>query len=519
MPNGPPIPEAVLAVVERDGTRRLVRVTQSPFLIGRGAESGNHLQLADKRISRRCAALVYADGVFRLEDRGQHQGVFVNGEKIAVRPLRDGDMINFGVADSVQLIFHAGQPQESFPQLLSRLEGASALEPGARDLRQLSLLLEATALLQSYLPLEDLLGAMVDRAIAITGAERGLLLEGREAGLRPRLARRRSGQRLSAESFTPSQTAIAQALARRRGVVEEDLVQAEAALREAHSIVSQQLRSVIAIPLLSLARVRATYATYVSAPGDVLGVLYLDSRRPAAFSGLERQILDALGVEAASVLANAQLLQKDRERRRLQQGTLEALVAALDAREHETYAHSFRVCTYTTHLACLIDYSPALLPQLEHAALLHDIGKVAVPDAILLKPAKLTAEEWVEMRKHPMAGYQILTCIPFLQPAAVIVRHHQERFDGTGYPDGLAGEEIPLGARLFAFADTLDAITSDRFYRKAAEFATVQKEIRRCTGTQFDPRIAEIFCQVPEETWNELRARAERRIEAIEKPG
>ena len=193
------------------------------------------------------------------------------------------------------------------------------------------------------------------------------------------------------------------------------------------------------------------------------------------------------------------------------QATLEALVAALDAREHETYAHSSRVRAYTTHLARLLGYPPALLPQLEHAALLHDIGKIAVSDAILLKPGKLTEEEWVEMRKHPAAGEQILTRVSFLRSAAFIVRHHHERFDGSGYPDGLAREQIPLGARIFAFADTLDAMTSDRRYRKAPGFDAVQNEVCRCIGTQFDPRVAEIFCRVPQETWKALRARVEQR--------
>jgi len=191
------------------------------------------------------------------------------------------------------------------------------------------------------------------------------------------------------------------------------------------------------------------------------------------------------------------------------QMTLEALVAALDAREHETFSHSFRVRAYTRHLAHLVGYPPALLPALEQGALLHDIGKIAVSDAILLKPAKLTAEEWHEMRKHPAAGEQILNRIPFLQAASVIVRHHHERFDGSGYPDGLKGEQIPLGDRLFALADTFDAMTSDRLYRKALGFDAVRAEVERSSGTQFDPRVAELFLSVPEQTWMEIRLSAE----------
>ena len=190
------------------------------------------------------------------------------------------------------------------------------------------------------------------------------------------------------------------------------------------------------------------------------------------------------------------------------QMTLEALVAALDAREHETFSHSLRVRTYTRYLARRAGYPPALLPSLEQGALLHDIGKIAVADAILLKPAKLTPEEWVEMRKHPHAGDEILKRIPFLRPASTIVRHHHERFDGTGYPDGLKGAEIPLGARLFAVADTQDAMTTDRSYRKGPGFDAARTEIERCGGKQFDPHIVELFLKTPTLKWMQVCAEA-----------
>jgi putative nucleotidyltransferase with HDIG domain len=194
--------------------------------------------------------------------------------------------------------------------------------------------------------------------------------------------------------------------------------------------------------------------------------------------------------------------------------TLEALVASLDAREHETFSHSFRVRAYASYLAREIGYSPTHLRQLEHGALLHDIGKIAIRDSILLKPGRLTPEEWLEMRKHPIVGEAILNHVAFLAPAAIIVRHHHESYDGTGYPDGLIGEEIPLGARVFAFADTMDAMTSDRPYRKAAGFEAIREEILRCSGTQFDPHIADTFLSIPIQHWKELRAEAELRDSA-----
>ena len=189
--------------------------------------------------------------------------------------------------------------------------------------------------------------------------------------------------------------------------------------------------------------------------------------------------------------------------------TLETLVDALDAREHETCAHSFRVRAYTMHLARLARYPWSMQPALENAALLHDIGKIAISDSILLKPAKLTPEQFEEVKKHAVIGEQILSHIEFLRPAAKIVRHHHERFDGAGYPDGLSSDVIPLGARLFTVADTLDAMLSDRCYRQAPGYQAARAEILRCSGTQFDPYVVKLFAEIPEAVWQELRVGAE----------
>lgn len=313
------LPESFLEVIDPRGAHREVRVDQSPFLIGRGAEPGNHLQLEDKRISRTCAALVYAAGEFRLEDRGQRLGIFVNEKKVGNHPMSDGDVISFGATDSIQLVFHKRRVDRSLPRILSGLEQAASLEGGSRDLRQLSLLLEATSLLQSRMPLEEVLSAMVDRAITITNADRGLLLEADGSPqMRPLFARQSGSLPLELAEVKPSLTAIAHALAQRRSVVEGDVELAEAVLKFAQSVVGQHLRAVIAIPLLTHATVDAVTQSRPSPAGELLGLLYLDSRRPAAFSGLERQILDALALEAASVLDNTRLLKKDRDRQRME---------------------------------------------------------------------------------------------------------------------------------------------------------------------------------------------------------
>ena len=201
---------------------------------------------------------------------------------------------------------------------------------------------------------------------------------------------------------------------------------------------------------------------------------------------LERKVRDRTG-ELRTALRNIQ---------GTYQTTLLALVRALDAREHETSDHSQRVVKYTEAIAERLSLRGPELEEIGRGALLHDIGKIGVPDAVLLKPAKLTTEEWKEMRRHPDIGYDMIRSIEFLNTPAAIVLSHQERFDGRGYPRCLRGEEIHIGARIFAVADTLDAMTSDRPYRKGTTFENAVDEIQRCAGSQFDPEVVCAFMDI-----------------------
>ncbi len=186
--------------------------------------------------------------------------------------------------------------------------------------------------------------------------------------------------------------------------------------------------------------------------------------------------------------------------------TLEALGDALDLKDSETEGHSKRVTAYAIALARAMGIPPEEIKIIARGAFLHDIGKMAIPDEILRKPGKLTPEEQDLMREHCSRGYHMLRKIPFLAGAAEIVLCHQEYYDGNGYPNGLRGREIPIGARIFAVADTLDAITSDRPYRKARGFDAAREEILRCSGSQFDPAVVEVFLKIPNELWQELRS-------------
>jgi putative nucleotidyltransferase with HDIG domain len=185
--------------------------------------------------------------------------------------------------------------------------------------------------------------------------------------------------------------------------------------------------------------------------------------------------------------------------------TLEALGDALDLKDAETEGHSRRVTAYTIAIARKMGLPKEDINVIARGAFLHDIGKMAIPDEILRKPGKLTDDEMAIMREHCYRGYKIISRIPFLAEAAEIVYSHQERFDGLGYPRGLKGEEIPLGARIFAIADTLDAMRSDRPYRAAQPIEAARKEIQAWAGRQFDPEVVKIFLEMPDNIWEDLR--------------
>lgn len=211
-------------------------------------------------------------------------------------------------------------------------------------------------------------------------------------------------------------------------------------------------------------------------------------------------------LEEVVAARTARLRETMQELERSYDTTLEAMGGALDLRDEETEGHSRRVTAYTVALAREIGLNTEQLRTISRGAFLHDIGKIATPDAILLKPGRLDPEETIIMREHCARGYEMVRKIPFLAEAAEIVLAHQECFDGSGYPRGLKGDEIPLGARIFAIADTLDAITSDRPYRKGATFEAAREEIARWSGRQFDPALVKVFLAMPLHIWTELRA-------------
>ncbi len=232
---------------------------------------------------------------------------------------------------------------------------------------------------------------------------------------------------------------------------------------------------------------------------DTLGRAIGNKRRAV---GRERYLSDlehALEQQTGELRSTMNQLQEASE------DTLEALTAALDARERETLSHSKRVSEYSARLAREMGISGTRLEEIRQGSMLHDIGKIGIPDRILLKPGELTEEEWTVMRQHPEIGAWIVEGVESLKAASGIVIAHHERFDGSGYPRGLRGSEIPLGARIFAVADTLDAVLSDRPYRSGKSYEHARREIAGNSGSQFDPEVTACWLGVPSRVWKEIR--------------
>ncbi len=226
----------------------------------------------------------------------------------------------------------------------------------------------------------------------------------------------------------------------------------------------------------------------------IIGVLEVLNRKgDIPFNDHDTELLELLASQCSSPIVNAQLYQNIRN---LYKSTLKVLANALDAKDSYTHGHSQRVAEYSLAIAGELGLSPKEKDDLEFAALLHDIGKIGIRDNILCKPGKLTDEEFKIIQMHPVMSAEILAPVDFLTDKIPIVKHHHERFDGRGYPSKLKGEEIPLGARIICVADTFDAMTSNRSYRKGLPAEVALEELKRCSNAQFDPIIVEMFLRV-----------------------
>lgn len=343
--------------------------------------------------------------------------------------------------------------------------------------RQVKALAGVGSAINSSLGLKRVLEMVMDSLIALMGAERGfLMLTEPEGELKVRVARGIDHDDLNQASFSISKTIVRQ-VAESGDAVLTTNAQDDPRFGEQLSVAAYRLLSILCAPL--------------KIKDNLIGVIYVDNRaHTGIFGNNDLELISAFANQAAVAIDNASLFD---DLQIAYQATLEGWVRALDLRDKETEGHTKRVTALTQRLAQTLGVDDDMMIHITRGALLHDIGKMAIPDGILLKPGSLSAEERVLIQKHPVYAYEMLNPIKFLHPALDIPYCHHEKWDGSGYPRGLKGEDIPFAARIFSIVDVWDALISDRPYRAGLEPAGVRRSIREQSGAHFDPQIVDAF--------------------------
>ena len=352
---------------------------------------------------------------------------------------------------------------------------------------QLGALMDVGRMINSSLGRKRVLEEVMDALIALMHAERGFLMSKQPDGrLEPEIARGIDHINLDDNAFKVSRTIVDKVAATGEAILTTN-AQEDPRFENQMSVAAYQLRSILCAPL--------------KIKDELIGVIYVDNRaRSGIFQESDLALIRAFSDQAAVAIDNAQLFDelqaKNKELEEAYQATLEGWVGALDLRDKETEGHTQRVTILTERLARSMGVGGDELVHITRGALLHDIGKMAIPDGILLKPGPLTHDERELMKKHPVYAHNMLKRIDFLLPAIDIPYCHHEKWDGTGYPRGLKGEEIPFAARIFPVVDVWDALTSDRPYRRGMPRDEVKERITADSGTHFDPKVVEAFLQM-----------------------
>src|SRR5215216_952067 len=351
----------------------------------------------------------------------------------------------------------------------------------------LTALMDIGSMINSSLGKERVLEEVMDSLIALMSAERGfLMLRFPNGELKPVIARGIAHINLVQEAFAFSHTIVRKVAETGQPVLTTN-AQEDPRFVDQVSVAAYQLRSIMCAP--------------VKIKEQLIGVILVDNRaRTGIFRDGDLELISAFANQAAVAIDNADLfddLQKsNRNLERAYQATLEGWVRALDLKDKETEGHTQRVTILTERLARSMGVEGDALVNIRRGALLHDIGKMAIPDGILLKPSQLTDDERILIQKHPVYAYEMLSPIAFLIPAIDIPYCHHEKWDGSGYPRGLRGKDIPFAARIFPVVDVWDALTSNRPYRKAMPQYEVRPRIKADSGKHFDPVVVDAFMEL-----------------------
>jgi putative nucleotidyltransferase with HDIG domain len=493
-----------LRIISGSTRGRTVALTPSNLPLSIGRDPHNLIKLEHTAVSRFHCVIATQGGDYHVEDLDSTNGTYLNGRRVSRHTLNPGDELivaNVGmVVEARQEPLHREQAPldmsvsvDRRPREDNRLTLSSAAdELGGRDFiasfdedrerrsyRALEVLHKADRALRDIEEFKGLLVNLLELTMATVPATRGyIFLVQRDTGSLVPYVRVPDSATAADGEVVVSQTILSTAVREKRAIISADALVDERFL-DSRSVVDQSVRSAMCAPLVNR--------------GKVVGVIYVDSPRESSFSPEDLALFSALALKAGVAIDNARLYD---DLRNLFYNTVETLVRTIQAKDPYTCGHSTRVSRFALLIAEKLGLSTKEKHQVYLASMLHDIGKIGVPDDLLNRPGKLSEEEMEQVRNHVQLGVSMLEMLGEMHPIVPLVRHHHEAWDGSGYPDGLRAEEIPLISRIVAVADMYDAMTSDRPYRKRLSRQEAVDEIRRVAGTKIDPRVADAFLEV-----------------------
>lgn len=486
--------ELIIIEGEKKGLRCLL--TGQKITIGRSAD--NNVVLEDDLVSRHhCCILQKTDNLFEIQDMASTNKTIVNGQPVVRKDIKPGDKIYIGatvflfttIKDEARLLEDEKEregtkiitvTEKKISADENKLLDLSRLGDNFEELKRahqdLATVYKLGSLVNSIQDVPELLNVLAEKLIEVLQPNRVVIMIFGDG--RGRIVNKVVKTTERAEIGTPdiSMSMVHEAVSEGVAILSYDAL-ADKRFKDKQSVILNKIRSVMCTP--------------IKGRDDVLGAIYVDTNIATnKFSEQDLQLLSIIGNQAGVAIQNAKLYEDLDD---LFTGSLKTLVATIEAKDSITSGHSVRVTKISMAIAQEMGLGREWMRILNISALLHDIGKVGVPESILGKPAPLSENEFIRMREHSQRGAEIIKNIKNVEEVVKAIRHHHERYDGTGIPDGLKGEQIPLLSRIIAIADTYDAMTYDRPYRKGVAMAKALKEIQQNSGTQFDPKVVEAF--------------------------
>lgn len=479
-----------IVIVSGPGQGKVFEVS-GQMTIGRSPDSTIYLE--DIQASRRHARIDQTPEGTILRDLGSGNGTMIGDERIVSRRLENGDVFRVGTAllryeikDQASVKFQANVQEyvkglaaaNIYETFFQRPERAATLEQQRDAQQRLAAVYKANQIIASERDLHKLFERVMDQLFSLVRAHNGviMLVDEKTGELRTEYVKSGSGGGL-----VISTTIVNRAFKQGEGVITFDA--AGDSRFDGRSIIVQNISSAMCTPLIHQEK--------------TLGVLYVDTRGTKhAFTTSDLELLVAVSGPSATAISNSQYMQR---LERQYHDTLVGIATLVEMRDHYTVGHTWRVTLFAVEIARSLGWDEERIAQCEMGGVLHDVGKIAVDDAILRKPEKLTDEEYSKMKVHPERGAQFLRDWEMLRPLVPYCLYHHERYDGRGYPFGMAGEDIPIEGRVIAVADTFDAMTSSRPYRKGLPAETAIAELQRGRGTQFDPKVVDALVKCYEE--------------------